>query len=85
MNTVLPSGLSPSYEAFFKDDPQRAEAAAKAIPLRRHGRAEEDIGSAVLGLVSDSGRFITGQALFIDGGQSLTGLPQLHDLGYAPH
>ena len=80
MNTVLPSGLSPSYEAFFRDDPRRAEASAKAIPMRRHGRAVEDIGSAVLGLVSDSGRFITGQALFVDGGQSLLGLPQLHEL-----
>jgi NAD(P)-dependent dehydrogenase (short-subunit alcohol dehydrogenase family) len=85
VNTVLPSGLSPSYEAFFKDDPGRAEASAKAIPMRRHGRPDEDIGAAVLGLASDSGRFITGQALFVDGGQALLGLPQLHEPGYQPH
>jgi NAD(P)-dependent dehydrogenase (short-subunit alcohol dehydrogenase family) len=85
VNTLIPSGLSPSYEAFFKDAPERAEASAKAIPMRRHGRAVEDIGSAVLGLVSESGRYITGQALFVDGGQNLNGLPQLHDLGYRPH
>jgi NAD(P)-dependent dehydrogenase (short-subunit alcohol dehydrogenase family) len=85
VNTVLPSGMSPSYAAFFEGDPKRAEASANAIPLRRHGRAEEDIGAAVAGLCSESSRFITGQALFIDGGQSLLGLPQLHTLGYDPH
>ncbi|QGZ96153.1 SDR family NAD(P)-dependent oxidoreductase [Terricaulis silvestris] len=85
VNTVLPSGMSPSYAAFFEGDPKRAEASANAIPLRRHGRAEEDIGAAIAGLCSDSGSFITGQALFIDGGQSLLGMPQLHTLGYDPH
>jgi NAD(P)-dependent dehydrogenase (short-subunit alcohol dehydrogenase family) len=85
VNAVLPSGMSPSYAAFFEDDPKRAEASAKTIPLRRHGRPEEDIGAAVAGLCSEHGRFITGQALFIDGGQSLLGLPQLHEPGYDPH
>lgn len=85
VNTVLPSGMSPSYAAFFRDDPKRAEASARSIPLRRHGRPEEDIGQAVAGLCADSARYITGQALFIDGGQSLLGLPQLHEPGYDPH
>ncbi len=85
VNTVLPSGMSPSYAAFFEGDPKRAEASAKSIPLRRHGRPEEDIGAAVTGLCSERARFITGQAIFIDGGQSLLGLPQLHGLGYDPH
>jgi len=83
VNAVLPSGLSPSYEAFFKDDPARAEASAQSIPMRRHGRPDDDIGAAVLGLVSESGRFITGETLFIDGGQFLSGLPQLHGLATA--
>jgi NAD(P)-dependent dehydrogenase (short-subunit alcohol dehydrogenase family) len=85
VNTVLPSGMSPSYAAFFEDDPKRAEASANAIPMRRHGRPEEDIGAAVAGLCSDNGRFITGLTLFVDGGQSLLGLPQLHAPGYDPH
>jgi NAD(P)-dependent dehydrogenase (short-subunit alcohol dehydrogenase family) len=85
VNTVLPSGMSPSYAAFFEGDPKRAEASAKAIPMRRHGRPEEDIGAAIAGLCAESARFITGQTLFIDGGQSLNGLPQLHEPGYDPH
>ena len=81
VNVVLPSGWSPAYEAFYKDDPKKADAVARLNPMRRHGRAEEDIGSAVLGLVAETGRYITGQSLFIDGGSNLLGLPQLHSVG----
>ena len=59
VNVVLPSSMSPSYAAFYRDDPKKAEAVAKLNPMRRHGRALEDIGSAVLGLVADHARFIT--------------------------
>ena len=81
VNVVLPAGLSSSYEAFYKDDPKRAEAVARLNPMRRHGRAEEDVGGAVLGLVSDAARYVTGQSLYVDGGANLLGLPQLHGLG----
>jgi NAD(P)-dependent dehydrogenase (short-subunit alcohol dehydrogenase family) len=81
VNVVLPAGLGPAYEAFYKDDPKRAEAVARLNPMRRHGRAEEDIGAAVAGLVSDAACYITGQSLFLDGGAHLLGLPQMHALG----
>jgi NAD(P)-dependent dehydrogenase (short-subunit alcohol dehydrogenase family) len=81
VNVVLPAGMSPAYEAFYKGDPRRAEAVARLNPMRRHGRAEEDIGSAVLGLVSDAARYVTGQSLYVDGGAHLLGLPQMHGLG----
>jgi NAD(P)-dependent dehydrogenase (short-subunit alcohol dehydrogenase family) len=81
VNVVMPSGMSPSYQAFYNDDPKKADAVAKLNPMRRHGRSEEDIGKAVLGLVSDAGRYISGQSLFIDGGSHLLGLPQLHSTG----
>jgi NAD(P)-dependent dehydrogenase (short-subunit alcohol dehydrogenase family) len=85
VNVVLPSGLSPAYEAFYQDDPKKADAVARLNPMRRHGRADWDIGSAVLGLVSDYARYITGQSLFIDGGANLIGLPQLHTAGTIYH
>jgi NAD(P)-dependent dehydrogenase (short-subunit alcohol dehydrogenase family) len=81
VNVVLPAGLSPAYEAFYRDDPKRADAVARLNPMRRHGRAEEDIGAAVAGLASDAACYITGQSLYIDGGSHLLGLPQLHDAG----
>ena len=42
----------------------------KAIPVRRLG-TPDDIASAVSFLVSDEARFITGQTLCVDGGQSV--------------
>jgi NAD(P)-dependent dehydrogenase (short-subunit alcohol dehydrogenase family) len=81
VNVVLPAGLSPAYEAFYRDDPKRADAVARQNPMRRHGRAEDDIGAAVAGLASDAARYITGQSLYIDGGANLLGLPQFHELG----
>lgn len=80
VNMVLPAGLSPAFEAFVAADPARGEAMMRQHPMRRHGRAEEDIGAAVVGLASDHACFITGQALYIDGGASLLGLPQFNAL-----
>ena len=36
--------------------------------MRRMGDCEIDIAGGILGLVSENGRFITGQTIFIDGG-----------------
>lgn len=80
VNVVLPSGWSHAYAAFYGNNQKRIDAVARLTPMRRHGRAEEDIGAAVVGLVAETGRFITGQSLFIDGGQNLSGLPQLHNV-----
>jgi NAD(P)-dependent dehydrogenase (short-subunit alcohol dehydrogenase family) len=81
VNAVLPSGWSPAFEAFYRGDEKKAAAVAKQNPMRRHGRADEDIGGAIAGLASESARFITGESLYIDGGAHLLGLPQLASLG----
>ena len=80
VNVILPAGWSRSYEEFYKGDAKKIEAVARLNPMRRHGRAAADIGAAVAGLCADSARFITGQSLYVDGGASLNGLPQLHRL-----
>ena len=82
VNVVLPAGLSPAYEAFYKDDPKRADAVARLNPMRRHGRAEEDIGGAVAGTRLRVPRVTSPVSpLYIDGGSNLLGLPQMHGLG----
>lgn len=47
-------------------------AVTKDVPMGRFGKPEE-IASAILFLVSDASSFITGHALVVDGGESLTG------------
>jgi citronellol/citronellal dehydrogenase len=52
--------------------PEILEAAAKRVPLRRIGHAHE-VSHLIVYLASKQADFITGQCLYIDGGQSLYG------------
>ena len=51
--------------------PDLAEAVEERMPLKRLG-TPQDIGNAVLFLVSRAADWITGQTLFVDGGYLLT-------------
>lgn len=80
-NVIMPSGMSPAVEAYFEANPEFAKM--KHFPLRRMGDPERDIGGAIMGLVSDSGGYITGQTIFADGGIFLRKVRQNHSL-FAP-
>ena len=54
-------------EEMIKGDPAQREALVKTVPLGRLGRPEEVAWAAIF-LCSDASDFITGQALFLDGG-----------------
>ncbi|AEV15147.1 MAG: SDR family oxidoreductase [Thermus sp.] len=54
----------------------------EASPLKRPGRPEE-VAQAALFLLSEESGFITGQALFVDGGRSVLGPPGLPP-GFGP-
>jgi NAD(P)-dependent dehydrogenase (short-subunit alcohol dehydrogenase family) len=77
VNTVAPGWtMTPAHHQFFAEysDAERPEAMRKAFakkqPLRRPG-APEDLAEAVVYLLSDGARFITGQTLVVDGGLSI--------------
>jgi NAD(P)-dependent dehydrogenase (short-subunit alcohol dehydrogenase family) len=44
-------------------------------PMQRMGDPVADIGGAVMLLLGDAGRFLTGHVLYADGGQHLTPSP----------
>jgi NAD(P)-dependent dehydrogenase (short-subunit alcohol dehydrogenase family) len=71
VNQVCPAGLSPSAEIFQKEDPKRWQAILRSIPLQRLGDPYDDIGRAVLALVSDDMAYLTGATLMLDGGRVL--------------
>jgi NAD(P)-dependent dehydrogenase (short-subunit alcohol dehydrogenase family) len=56
--------------AAFSDPAFRAER-ERTVPVGRLGEPE-DVAAAVAFLAAESSAFITGAALFIDGGQTLT-------------
>lgn len=63
----LPGLIRTRLTADLLDDPERARAAVGAIPLGFAGEPE-DIANAVLFLLSDEARFVTGTTLVVDGG-----------------
>ena len=69
VNLVCPAGWSPAADAYRDADPQRFEMHLRQTPLRRLGDPYDDIGRAVLSLVSDDMQYLTGATLMLDGGQ----------------
>lgn len=71
VNCVAPGPVyTPLVEALLENEEQR-KMRAKASPLGIEGNGW-DIANAVLFLLSDASRFMTGQTLVVDGGVSLT-------------
>ena len=68
VNCFVPAGDSYAYRQYKVQNPAVCAAIERNIPLRRMGDCEVDIAGGILGLVSDHGRFITGQTIYIDGG-----------------
>jgi 3-oxoacyl-[acyl-carrier protein] reductase len=68
VNLVAPGWIPTERHA---NDPQQAkDAYAAAVPLRHMG-SPEDVAAAVAFLASEGGRFITGQKLAVNGGNTL--------------
>jgi NAD(P)-dependent dehydrogenase (short-subunit alcohol dehydrogenase family) len=70
VNVVCPFANSPGVQAWARHAPEAYAAQMDKAPLRRIGDCEEDIGAAVVFLASDAARYITGQTLMVDGGQT---------------
>ncbi|HLY77038.1 MAG TPA: SDR family NAD(P)-dependent oxidoreductase [Thermoplasmata archaeon] len=70
VNAVAPGWVATDMTRAEQDDPVAYRRIRAATPLGRWGRPE-DVAAAILFLASDLARFITGQILVVDGGQSL--------------
>ena len=70
VNAVCPVYTrTPLFDTLIADNPRRAEKMLERIPMRRFGQPQE-IADAVVWLCSEQSRFITGQALNLDGGMT---------------
>ncbi len=74
-NVVCPAAVTPPWEVFWRYDPDGAKKVVDAMPMRRMGDPEADIGPAVVFLASDESRFVTGNTLHVDGGGHINGVP----------
>jgi len=67
VNAICPGPFATEMNRPLLDDPVRYKAFVEKIPLGRWGELPEIAGAAVF-LASDAASFVTGSALFVDGG-----------------
>ena len=72
VNTIIPGLVitEETQQRFGLSDTQALQAREAAIPLQRAGQPD-DVADAVLLMLADEARFITGQKLIVDGGQNM--------------
>lgn len=68
VNAICPGNIETDMQDTLKEFEQ---SMIKRTPMRRFGKPEDLDGIALL-LASDAGRFMTGTAIAVDGGQTLT-------------
>lgn len=73
VNNVSPGIIATPMAAGVLASEKLARPFVEQTPLRRIGRSEE-VADAVVWLLSDEARFVTGQSLLVDGGFTLGGL-----------
>ena len=70
VNAVCPVFTeTPLFNPLIAGNPDRAQKMLERIPMRRFGKPR-DIADAIVWLCSDQSRFITGQAINLDGGMT---------------
>ena len=67
VNTICPGPFATEMNRALLDDPVKYQDFIRQIPMGRWGELEELEGAAVF-LASDASSFVTGSALFVDGG-----------------
>lgn len=73
VNAIAPTAKGATFYKLCEENPGFEDYASALRPLGRCGDPEEDIAPVVVFLASDMSRFMTGEALHVDGGLHLPG------------
>lgn len=69
-NVICPGALTDASKLWKQYDPDGYQAAVAPQPIKHLGDPDEEIAPAVMFLVSDDAKFVTGQTIGLDGGQT---------------
>ncbi len=73
INAIAPGVVRTDFAKALWEDPIAEAALKKATPLGRIGEVEDIAGAAVF-LATPAGRYVTGQAIVVDGGATIFGV-----------
>jgi NAD(P)-dependent dehydrogenase (short-subunit alcohol dehydrogenase family) len=71
VNAILPGAIETSMYREMNDTPDKEAFMVNMSALKRLGRPEELAGAALF-LASDDSSFVTGTAMLVDGGATIT-------------
>ena len=71
INCIAPGLIKTDFARALWENPDNLKMALATTPMRRIGEPDEIAGAAVF-LASDAGKYMTGQQIVIDGGQTIT-------------
>jgi NAD(P)-dependent dehydrogenase (short-subunit alcohol dehydrogenase family) len=71
INVLCPAAMTEAAVVYFEQHPEAREIYVKDICLGRFGDALEDIGPVAVFLATDQSRYVTGQTINVDGGQTM--------------
>lgn len=70
---LLPLAATPALEDYRQNQPDAYERVVSAIPMKRFGDSEVDIGRVAVFLASDDAGYLTGISIPVDGGAAHIG------------
>lgn len=75
VNAVLPGVIQSAMTESILDDPTTRRLVEQETPLGRVGEPS-DVADVIVFLASDASRYVTGNAILVDGGQTTHGFPR---------
>ena len=71
VNVISPLALTEGLAKWKETSREEYDKVAEKVPMKRFGDPRKDIAPAVVFLLSDDSRYITGQTIMVDGGSTM--------------